>query len=166
VLLTTPPVFRNKTPCRLVYGYHPFEGVWCFNLQSSPKLLGCPEDGDSKVERVVQLHLPHSWTRQPVRTHSQENDNLPCIFRNFQTLRRSRFYRQQDLPWDTKVTQNLLHRPVLLWKLTVAQRVKKFLTFYAIHRFVVVFLIACHWSLSWARSIQSITSTPLLEDPL
>jgi len=105
VLLTTPPVFRNKTPCRLVYGYHPFEGVWCFNLQSSPKLLGCPEDGDSKVERVVQLHLPHSWTRQPVRTHSQENDNLPCIFRNFQTLRRSRFYRQQDLPWDTKVTQ-------------------------------------------------------------
>lgn len=40
----------------------------------------------------------------PVRTHSQEYD-VPCIFRNFQTFRRSRFYRQQDILWDTKVTQ-------------------------------------------------------------
>jgi hypothetical protein len=58
-LLTTPPVFRNKTPCKLVYGYHPFEWVWYINLQNKPEFLGWREGG-SEVERFVQLPLPHS----------------------------------------------------------------------------------------------------------
>jgi hypothetical protein len=109
------PVFRNKTPCKLVYGYHLFEWVWYINLRN-PEFLGCREGG-SEVERFVQLPLPHSWARRNHSEYSQEYDNVPCIFRNFQTCRRSRFYRQQDLPWDTKVTQLTLPTWVLPGKL-------------------------------------------------
>jgi len=37
----------------------------------------------------------------------------------------------------------------------VTQLVKKFPAFYAIQRFITVLTRACHWSLSWARCIQS-----------
>jgi hypothetical protein len=38
---------------------------------------------------------------------------------------------------------------------------KNFPTFYGIRRFITIFTRALHWSLSWARSIQSIPSHPI-----
>ena len=48
---------------------------------------------------------------------------------------------------------------VLLEKLTGLQLVQKFPTFYRTRRFMNTFTIACHLSLSWASSIQSIPPT-------
>ena len=57
----------------------------------------------------------------------------------------------------------LLHK-VLLEKLTGSQLVKNFPAFYGIQRFIT-FTSACHLSLSSGRSIQSMPSLPLPEDP-
>jgi hypothetical protein len=50
----------------------------------------------------------------------------------------------------------------LLEMLVVTQTVKKFLTFYGTQRFITLFTRACHWSLSWTRSIQSSPDHPTL----
>jgi hypothetical protein len=44
----------------------------------------------------------------------------------------------------------------LLEELPILQLLKNFPAFYGTHRFITVFTRALHWSLSWARSIQSI----------
>jgi hypothetical protein len=49
-----------------------------------------------------------------------------------------------------------------LEKPPVVQPLKNFLTFYGTPRFIAVFTRALHWSLSWARSIQSIPFHPIL----
>ena len=49
---------------------------------------------------------------------------------------------------------------VLLEKLTGSQLVKKFPAFYGNRRFITAFTRACHLSLSWARSIQSMSPHP------
>jgi hypothetical protein len=49
---------------------------------------------------------------------------------------------------------------VLLEKLTGSQLAMKFPTFYGTQRFITAFTRARHLSLSWARSIQSITPHP------
>jgi hypothetical protein len=46
---------------------------------------------------------------------------------------------------------------ILLEKLPVAQLLKNFQALYANRRFITVFTRALHWSLCWARSIQSIS---------
>jgi hypothetical protein len=43
----------------------------------------------------------------------------------------------------------------------IVQLLKNFPTFYGIRKFITVFTRALHWSLSWARSIQSIPSHPI-----
>jgi hypothetical protein len=50
----------------------------------------------------------------------------------------------------------------LLEKLPVAQPLKNFPTFYGTRRFITVFTRALHWSLSWARSIHSISLRSIL----
>jgi len=50
---------------------------------------------------------------------------------------------------------------VFLERLVTPQIVKKFTTFYGTRRFITLFTRACHWSLSWARCIQSTTSHPI-----
>ena len=50
---------------------------------------------------------------------------------------------------------------VLLEKLTGFQLVKKFPAFYGTRRFIAAFTSACHLSLSWAISIQSIPPHPI-----
>jgi hypothetical protein len=50
---------------------------------------------------------------------------------------------------------------VCLEKLVVTQLVKKFPAFYGTRRFITVFTRARHWSLSWARCIQSTTFHPI-----
>jgi hypothetical protein len=49
----------------------------------------------------------------------------------------------------------------LLEKLPTVQPFKKFPAFYRTRRFITMFTRALHWSLSWARSIQSILSHPI-----
>jgi hypothetical protein len=49
----------------------------------------------------------------------------------------------------------------LLEKLPIVQPLKNFPAFYVTRRFVTVFTRAVHWSLSWARSIESIPSHPI-----
>jgi hypothetical protein len=46
----------------------------------------------------------------------------------------------------------------LLEKLSIMQLLKNFPAFYGTQRFITVFTRALHWSLFWARSIQSIPS--------
>jgi hypothetical protein len=52
--------------------------------------------------------------------------------------------------WVTAWSWALLENP------PVAQLLKNFPTFYGTRMFITVFTRALHWSLSWARSIQSI----------
>jgi hypothetical protein len=49
----------------------------------------------------------------------------------------------------------------LLEKLPLVQPLKNFTAFYGNRRFITVFTRALHWSLFWARSIQSIESHPI-----
>jgi hypothetical protein len=49
----------------------------------------------------------------------------------------------------------------LLEKPPIVQLLKSFPAFYGTRKFVTVFTRALHWSLSWARSIQSIPSHPI-----
>jgi len=56
-----------------------------------------------------------------------------------------------------------LHNPwswIILEKLTGSQLVKKFPAFYGTQRFITAFTSACHLSLFWASSIQSIPPYP------
>jgi hypothetical protein len=50
----------------------------------------------------------------------------------------------------------------LLEKPAIVQLLKNFPAFYGTPRFITVFTKAHHWSLSWARSIQSIPTHPYL----
>jgi hypothetical protein len=49
----------------------------------------------------------------------------------------------------------------LLEKLPIVQPLKNFPAFYRTRRFITAFIRALHWSLSWARSIQSPPSHPI-----
>jgi hypothetical protein len=49
----------------------------------------------------------------------------------------------------------------LLEKLPLVQPLKNFPAFYGTRRFITAFTRALHWSLSWARSSQSISSHPI-----
>jgi hypothetical protein len=53
------------------------------------------------------------------------------------------------------------HSGVLLEKLTITQVVKTLPAFYGIQMFITVSTTAHHWSLTWARWIQSIPSHPI-----
>jgi hypothetical protein len=63
---------------------------------------------------------------------------------------------------STSLTHSLIHswNWALLEKLPIAQPLKKFPAFYGTRRFITAFTRALHWSLSWARSIQSLPSHP------
>jgi hypothetical protein len=50
---------------------------------------------------------------------------------------------------------------VLLEKLPVVQLIKNLPTFYGTRMFITVFTQVLHWSLSWARTIQSIPPQPI-----
>jgi hypothetical protein len=72
-----------------------------------------------------------------------------CILQECANARESR-YREKV----TKITNFMSW--VLLEKPPVAQLLKNFPTFYGTRRFITMFKRALHWSISWARLIQSI----------
>jgi hypothetical protein len=65
---------------------------------------------------------------------------------------------------EGSLTHSLTHSwsSALLEKLAIVQLLKNFSTFYRTRRFITLFTRALHWSLSWARSIQSTLSHPTL----
>ena len=73
-----------------------------------------------------------------------------------------------SLWWRELNTGVLLYKRTLLTpcstalheKLTDSQLVKKFPAFYETRRFITAFTNACHLSLSWAKSTQSVSSHP------
>jgi hypothetical protein len=54
----------------------------------------------------------------------------------------------------------------LLEKLLIVQLLKNFPAFYGARKFITMFTRALHWSLSWPRSIQSISSHPISLRPI
>jgi hypothetical protein len=50
---------------------------------------------------------------------------------------------------------------VLLGNPSIVQLLKNFPTFCVTRRFIAVFTTALHWSLSWTRAIQSLSSYPI-----
>ena len=67
-------------------------------------------------------------------------------------------YLQMHVQWY--VNYLLTSRSNVLEKLTGFQLVKKFSAYYGTQRFITPFTSACHLSLSWARSVQSIPPHP------
>jgi hypothetical protein len=70
--------------------------------------------------------------------------------------------------WRTTSVQNfseLTHHHSRSWalleKLPIVQLLENFPAFYGTRMFITVFTRALHWSLFWARSIQSIPSHPI-----
>jgi hypothetical protein len=63
--------------------------------------------------------------------------------------------------WSARLTKLTSWSWALLEKLPIVQPLKNFRAFYGTRRFITVFTRALHWSLSSARSIQSITSHPI-----
>jgi hypothetical protein len=61
------------------------------------------------------------------------------------------------------ITSSLTHSWswALLENLSIVQLLKNFPAFYGTRRFITVFTRALHWSLFWARSIQSIPYHPI-----
>ena len=70
--------------------------------------------------------------------------------------------RACSISWKKGTFTNLLNpwSRIILEKLTSLQVVKKFPAFYGTRRFITAFTSACHLSLSWASSIQSIPPHP------
>jgi hypothetical protein len=65
--------------------------------------------------------------------------------------------------WAVTITHSLTRswRWAILEKLPIVQPLKNFPAFYGTRRFITAFTRALHWSLPWARSIQSIPSHPV-----
>jgi hypothetical protein len=70
------------------------------------------------------------------------------------------FHSQTNVPsgMDWKVITNSLTHGA---EPPIVQLHKNFTAFYGIRRFITVFTRAIHWSLSWVRSIQSISQHPV-----
>jgi hypothetical protein len=60
--------------------------------------------------------------------------------------------------WHTPSNVTHSRSWALLEKLSIVQLLKNFPAFYGTRKFITVFTRALHWSLFWARSIQSIPS--------
>jgi hypothetical protein len=74
------------------------------------------------------------------------------------TFRRCTCLYHKHKTTDSQHSNSFLWSWALLEKLSVLQLLKNFPPFYGTRRFITVFTRALHWSLSWAKSIQSIPS--------
>jgi hypothetical protein len=113
------------------------------------------------VEISFRMHLVHDMFKSQYSYQQKVIDlcrllwdqNIGVFVRYYFVLHYTCFYHSRMLltPWST----------IILKKLTVTQLVKKFPTFYGMKRFITVFTRAHHWSLFWARWIQSTPSHPV-----
>jgi hypothetical protein len=65
------------------------------------------------------------------------------------------------LAWHTYRRTNYMEISPCSETPPVAQLLKNFPAFYGIWQFIIMFIRSLHWSLSWARSIQSIPPHPI-----
>jgi hypothetical protein len=80
------------------------------------------------------------------------------------TISKGTNFRKQCLQSLNRMTDNSLIHSLswdLLKKPPIVQLLKNFAPFYGTRRFITVFTRAIHWSLTWAKSIQSIPSHPI-----
>jgi len=71
-------------------------------------------------------------------------------------------YSHLHKPCNKQGAQKLSQRNIVLFeKLIVLQLLKKFPALYRTRTFITVFITVRHWSLSWARWIQSPPSDPI-----
>jgi len=94
----------------------------------------------SSQRKTIWLRWTHNCMDQ------RRDDGSSWFFRNVNTSNTARCINPQD------------RHLILPNKLTVTQPAKKFLAFYSTRRLTAVFTRAHHWSVSWARWIQSTTS--------
>jgi hypothetical protein len=100
-----------------------------------------------KKEIVVQIYATQSIDLVKFYNFNFKYSSwISCTCKGTRKKMHASMQYNQLTPWSR----------VLLGKLPVAQLLKNFPTFYRTRRFVTVFTRALHWSLSWARSIQSI----------
>jgi hypothetical protein len=108
------------------------------------------------INEIIPRHLNlNEKSRKGIETsyHSVQN--------------RSNFSRNFSAPHDAKIGWNMLWNThslthswsrALLEKVPIVQLLKKSPAFYGTRRFITMFTRALYWSLSWARSIHSISS--------
>jgi hypothetical protein len=84
----------------------------------------------------------------------------------FRSTQRNEVQRANPRTRDSLYSLTHSWRWALLEKLPIVQPLKKFSAFYGTRGFITVFTRALHWSLSWARSIQSTPSHPISIRPI
>jgi hypothetical protein len=101
---------------------------------------------------------------------SSQNDSLKTSFR-FALLRTTHDQRDNEVS-DSRLDQGLQQAGMSRrisnsthlspsWEAASRSATQEFPTFYGTRMFITVFTRALHWSLSWARSIQSIPPHPI-----
>jgi hypothetical protein len=140
----------------------------CFHAGFLLGLFFDPEDGGDIFFQNVDWLSTDYMPLYPRRQYSLFSNNSPLGFPASRdiTLKMSSLYiRMVFQPELMRVLTNSLTpwSQVLLEKPPVAQLLKNLPTFYGTKRFITVFTRALHWSLSWARSIQSIPPHPIWE---
>jgi hypothetical protein len=135
--------------------------------------------GGGHVIRTARIFGPIFFSKA-LNSHQQGNTHSAPFFKHlcdykkavpFFSVKQCNSWLTDSLSLTHSLTHLLTHSLIpwsrgLLEKLNVSQLVKKFPAFYVTRRFISSFTIACHLSLSWASSIQSMPPIPLLEDPL
>jgi hypothetical protein len=123
----------------------------------------------SVVHLIILRHLINCWDSMVhwqmlaagIKEHHGNSVRIGCLV--LQPVERdsdgSSLSQTARLIWLLTTWLTLWGRD-LLEKLIVTQLVKKFPAFYGTWRFITVFTRARHWSLSWARWIQSTHSHP------
>jgi hypothetical protein len=121
----------------------------------------------SIVYNCTVLMLDFRWFRGEFgsdrRAASLDTVNAGCIYigiagsngRSFIKLLSAESHQNMILYNCLRITNSMELNPY--WEAPIVQPLKNFPTFYGTRRFITVFTRALHWSLSWARSIQSIS---------
>jgi len=129
----------------LTFGWFP--GVWNLYADVSEHYV-CSilplkmEQTECSETSAYKFHTPGNHPKESIQ-HSVHGESLKSRLHSYLLTPRSR---------------------VLLVKLTFSQVVKKFPALYGTRWFINAFTRAHYLSLSWARSIQSVSSIPLPED--
>jgi hypothetical protein len=99
----------------------------------------------------LKTSTPHLKTETVSETLCSYNNGRWTKSKNPVILNKMRIFSSLTHSWSW----------ALLEKLPIVQLLKNFPAFYGTRKFITVFTRALHWSLSWARSIQSIPSHPI-----
>jgi hypothetical protein len=108
------------------------------------------------VNSDSNIHLPWnvmSGSNKHVTVHDALPWRVICVCS-------SRYIHQDSQKWLWIYEYRFTHSWSwsLLEKQPIVQLLKNFLAFYGTRKFITVFTRALHWSISWARSFQSIPS--------